>query len=383
MENRKLGRSGLDVGVLGVGTEYLLGPRETLIDVVHEAIAHGMNFFDLLMGNPEVRDMFGEAFRGIARQRIVLAGHLGTIFTEAGQGWASRDVALCESFFEDQMQRLHTDYLDVAMLQFVDEEDEYIRVMGPDGLLDLARKLKQQGKVRAIGLSSHMTPVALRAVESGDIDILMFPVNPAFDVLPGYNKSLDGLFAGVNTVDVHAVIANAPSRKDLYHACARHGVGLVAMKPYACGWLFKPELYTAQPLTPVHCLSYAQAQPGVSTVVPGVKNLDELRAALRYLDATPEEKDYSAAVANSRWNLTGACMYCGHCMPCPSGLDIAATNRLLDAAAGGVTPELREHYHTLPKPASACTACGACSAICPFGVDVAEKMQGGKELFGY
>ncbi len=381
MEKRKLGRTGLDVGTVGFGGEYLLGPRETIIDMVHEALAHGMNYFDLLMGAPDYRDAFGAAFHGIARERVVIAGHLGTTFSEAGQAWASRDIALCESFYEDYLTRLHTDYLDVAMLQFVDEEEDYAQVMGAGGLLELARKLKDQGKARAIGMSSHMTPMALRAVESGIIDVLMFPINPAFDLLPGYNKRLLGLWEDAGAVDVGTIVDNAPSRKELYRACARHGVGLVAMKPYAAGWLFKPELYAAQPLTPVHCLSYAQAQPGVSTVIPGVKNPEELRAALHYLEATPAEKDYSAAVANSRWTLTGACMYCNHCMPCPSGLDIAATNRLIDAATHGVTPALRESYGLLPKHAADCVACGTCTSICPFGVDVAAKMRAGKELF--
>ncbi len=381
MEIRKLGQTGLEVGAVGLGTEYLIESRETIVAVVHEALGHGMNFFDLLMAAPDNRDAYAAAFHGIARERLVLTGHLGTIFTEEGQGWASRDVALCAYFFEDQLTRLHTDYLDVVMLQFVDEEEDYARVMSADGLLELARNFKQQGKARAIGMSSHMTPMALAAVESGVIDVLMFPINPAFDVLPGYNKRFMRFWEDAGTFDVRTVIDDGPSRKDLYRACARHEVGLVAMKPYAAGWLFKPELFSTQPLTPVHCLGYALAQPGVSTVVPGVQNLDELRAALRFLEATPEEKDYSSAVANSRWNLTGACMYCNHCMPCPSGLDIAAVNRLIDAAARGVTPALRERYHQLPKSAANCLACGACSSICPFAVDVAAKMREGKELF--
>lgn len=127
----------------------------------------------------------------------------------------------------------------------------------------------------------------------------MFSINPAFDVLPGYNKKqLDGLWADAGTVDVSTVSDDGPSRRDLYRACAQYGVGLVAMKPYAAGWLFKPEWYSGQPLTAIQCLSYALSQPGVSSVIPGVKNLTELRAALHYTEASSQEKDFSNALAD-------------------------------------------------------------------------------------
>ena len=77
MEYRRLGRTGLDVGAVSLGTEYLIDlPREKVVSVIREAIARGINYFDLFYAQEEFRDNMGAAFKG-HRDRVFLAGHLG------------------------------------------------------------------------------------------------------------------------------------------------------------------------------------------------------------------------------------------------------------------------------------------------------------------
>ena len=373
MQYRMLGNTGLEVSVIGMGTEHLAGPREAVVSVVGEAIDAGVNYFDILFGAPDYRDSYGAAFRG-KRDAVVIAGHLGNAFVD-GQSITTHDPARCEAAFHDLLTRLRVDAVDVLMIQFVDEPDDYARVTGPGGMLEMAQRFKAQGKARAIGMSSHMTPPALDAVQSGLIEVCMFSINPAFDRLPGYLPRLESMWTVASQPDV--VISQ--ERKALYHACRSRGVGVVAMKPYGAGFLLNPA--QPHPLTPVQCLQYALDQPGVAAAIPGMKNADELRAALRLLEASPEEKDYSAALAASQWNIGGACMYCNHCLPCPAGIDVAETLRLVDAAHQELTPVLREAYQQLAANASACLACGDCMARCPFQVDVAAKMRDGAAAF--
>ena len=219
-------------------------------------------------------------------------------------------------------------------------------------MLGLALRLKKEGKARALGLSGHDSQTALKAIQSGHLDVLMHPI--------------------------HILGHAEPGRKGLAQACADLGVGLVAMKPFAGGLAFQRE----QPPSPVQCLSYTLAQPGVSLVLMGVKNLAELEANLRFLDATAEEKDFSALVQELRQSLVGTCVYCNHCLPCPVAIDIPQVMRLLASAArGGVTAEVRADYDRLPAQASGCVECGDCEERCPFVVDIIANIHWAAQLF--
>jgi hypothetical protein len=387
MKYRKLGRTGLDVSVIGLGAEYLwdfnLGKPatlETVTSVVNEAVGNGVNYIDVPLPAPGVRKNLGIAFQG-RRQEVMIAGHLGAVL-ENNQYTPHRDKALCQDFFDDLLVRLQTDYIDVLMLHCVDEPDDYHKVFDPEGLLGVAQRLQKEGKARFIGMSGHSVPVALKAVKSGYIDVLMFPVNAAMDVLPGdirFETTWEpGTFQKADALQE----TTSPTRQDLYHTCAAVGVAVVAMKPYAAGRLFNPENPSSIVLTPVQCASYALSQPGIATIVPGCKNTDEMRAALAYLDATNEQKDYSAIDANAMWKLLGACMYCNHCLPCPEAIDIAVTTRITDTASYSLDGTVAAQYEWLAVQASACTECGVCTDRCPFGVDVAANMRRAVELFG-
>ena len=77
-------------------------------------------------------------------------------------------------------------------------------------------------------------------------------------------------------------------------------------------------------------------------------------------------------------------MYCGHCAPCPQGIDVASVTKFLNLArAQGQVPEtVWEHYAVLPHHAGECVACGACEKRCPFSVSIIENMRHAAEIFG-
>jgi aryl-alcohol dehydrogenase-like predicted oxidoreductase len=60
MEYTKLGRTGLDVSVIGIGTEHLRGqPRETVASTLRQAVGHGVNYFDIIFAMPGRGDLLG------------------------------------------------------------------------------------------------------------------------------------------------------------------------------------------------------------------------------------------------------------------------------------------------------------------------------------
>jgi predicted aldo/keto reductase-like oxidoreductase len=373
MQLRKLGRTNIKVGVLGLGTEYFHGvPRETVVSVMREAVEAGINYFDLLWPYPEYLDNLGVALRGL-RDRVTLAVHVGCV-DDNGQARRSRDIAECTAAFEERLTRLRIDHADIAMVHNVDEEDDYRAVAGPGGLLELALRFKQQGKARFIAISSHRVPIAQAAIHDGRFDAVMFPVNPAFDALGGEI----GLEAASALFGEDAGQARGDRRR-LYEQCTAKNTGLIAMKPYAGGRFFRAAGPNGETMSPIQLLSYAASRPGVSAVVPGVKGVQELHSALEYLTASEEEKGFGPALAGSSWVPEGSCVYCNHCLPCPSGIDIGRTLRLAGAPEHGLTQELRADAASLPASPSDCVECGDCVERCPFGVAVIEEMKKASE----
>ena len=370
MQHRRLGRTGLNVSAISLGTEYLIDiPRERVVEVIHEAIARGINYFDLFFAQPQFRDNMGAAFKG-HRDRVYLTAHLGAIETD-GQAAKTREPKLSETYFLDYLKRYDTDYVDVLFVHNIDQQEDLDLVMNPGGLLELASRFRREGKTRFIGFSGHTPTTSLQAVQSGHIDVVMYPISLVGNAVPG--------------------------NSDLFNACVANDVGLVAMKPFAGGKLLRQEqtvhvnkylrggtimdLEKPVLITPVQCLSYVLAQIGVSTAVPGCKNLDELAAALAYWEATEDEKDFSQIITGFQTYNTGECVYCNHCLPCPSEIDIGRVMRLLDVGERQITPELRAEYGSLTANASDCIQCEDCVERCPFGVEVVSRMEQAEALF--
>ena len=370
MQSHKLGKTGLDASIIGLGTEHLYGqPREAVVSVIGEAIDRGINYFDIVFSLPQFLDNMAAALRG-HRDHVLLTGHLGST-EKNGQYFKSRSPKQCETFFLDLLARLGTDHVDVLFLHNFNVIKEWDNITRPGGYLDLACRLRDEGRARSIGISAHYVEIVNKAVASGLVDVVMFPIN----------------FFG------HAM----PGRRELQDLCVRHEVGLVAMKPFGGGRLLTqkgtfrvPKYQTAgdsfktkitSEITPVQCLSYVLAQAGVSIALAGIKDNAQLAAALHLLDATEAERDFSHLVTSFGQYVAGECVYCNHCLPCPAVIDIAQVNRLLDAAQWGMSESLRLAYHLLPAKASACTDCGACVERCPFGVEVTSRMKEAVDLF--
>jgi predicted aldo/keto reductase-like oxidoreductase len=345
---RTLGKTGMEVSAIGMGMEHFHPAPENIAPALHRAMDLGINYVDLMIWAPQVKDAFSAALKG-RRDKVILANHLGAAVTK-DKYRRTRDVAECEEVFHDWLRRMGTDFVDVLLITYLDAPRDYTQVV-EGGVMELAQRLKREGKARAIGLSGHHPSTTMRAIRDGYMDVVMQPV--------------------------HVANSNDRERDEMLALCAEQGIGVVAMKPFAGGDMLK---YNAA-ATPAKCLHYTLSQPGVSVALMGVKNVEELETNIAYLTATDAEKDYSeAAVVCQGWQA-GNCTYCNHCQPCPAEIDIASVLRLLfTAEIQGGFPDLKADYASLPVLASDCTECGLCEERCPFGVQVIAKMQKAVEL---
>ena len=381
MQYRTLGRTGIQVGEIGMGCEGFIDktPEQVreMVDLMESA---GVNCIDLYTPNPQVRSDLGAALEG-RREKFVLQGHLCSVWKN-GQYLRTRDLAETKAGMAEQLRLLKTDYLDIGMIHYVDAMSDWETVVKA-GILDYALELKAAGTIKSIGLSSHNPEVALAAVNTGKIDVLMFSVNPCYDLQPA-NEDVEELWADKNYEK--PLVNMDPQRQELYETCQRLGVGITVMKAFGGGDLLKADMSPAGvSLTAFQCLHYALTRPAVASIMCGARSMDDLRTSIAYEEASEEEKDYAAAfAAMPKISWVGHCMYCGHCAPCPKGIDVANVTKFLNLckAQGEIPETVRGHYAALPHKAGECVACGACEKRCPFGVNAVENMKQAAELFG-
>ncbi len=383
MKYRILGRTGLKVSEIALGCEGFLKQDDAFAQAMfRRALAAGVNCMDMYSPDPNLQRQVGQAIAG-RREAFILQCHLCSMWdTQKDQYRATRDPAEVEGAFETLLSNLGTGYVDIGMIHYVDVPELWEEIKnGP--VMAYAQEQKRRGRIKYIGISSHNPLAAQPAVESGLIDVLMFSVNPCYDLQPG-DDDIEQLWAA----DKYAgTLTNMdPDREKLYETCQRLGVGITVMKAFGGGDLLDAELSPAgAALTAEQCIQYALDRPAVACVMCGARSLEDLEKSLNYLEAAEEARDYASAFAafpRIRWE--GHCMYCGHCAPCPVGIDIAALTKFLNLArAQGEPPEtVREHYAVLKHKGGECIQCSQCESRCPFHVEIRENMRQAKEIFG-
>lgn len=382
MKYRDLGDTGIKVSEIAFGAEFLVErPYEDTEDLIKACEANGINFVDCWMSEPDVRSHLGKAIKG-NRENWIIQGHIGSTW-QNNQYVRTREMDKVIPAFEDFMERFQIDTLDFGMIHYVDQLDDYNEIMnGP--FIEYVRKLKEDGTIEHIGLSTHNPDIGLLAAQNPEIELLMFSINPAYDMfgsmgdIEEYRKedAYDGQMFGLN-----------PQRAELYETCANNGTALTVMKGFAGGNLLDSETSPfGVALTPVQCIHYCLEQKGVSSIFVGVKTVDELEESLKYCDATESEKEYAETLKNApKHSFEGQCTYCGHCAPCASEIDISMVNKLFDLAKNRdeVPASVMEHYNNLKYNATDCIACGDCEPRCPFNVHIVDVMLDAQDLFGF
>ncbi len=379
MRYRRLGKTNLMVSEIGLGGEWLERHNAEECKAVIDCAAElGVNILDCWMCNPQVRTNIGDALVG-QRDRWMIQGHIGSTW-QNGQYTRTRDVEQCAIAFEDLLSRMHTDYIDLGMIHYVDQESDWDAVRHT-AYFDYVMDLKAQGKIRHVGLSTHNPAIAIQAAQSGFVEMLLFSVNPAFDLVPP-TDNLEDYFSGEYEEKLAGI---DPVRERMYRLCEQLDVGITCMKPYAGGRLFDAQRSPfGVALTPVQCIHYCLTRPAVASVMCGYDTPDHVHAAVAYETASDEAKDYASVLASApQHTFSGQCTYCGHCKPCPMDIDIAMVNKLYDLAAmqDEVPASVREHYSALTHKASECVGCRGCESRCPFSVKIADRMALAAGLF--
>jgi len=377
---REIGKTGKKASIIGLGCEHLdFKPYEQVKAAIDAALGHGINIFDIFMPGKEVRENISKAL-GSRRKEVMIQGHICS--TNVGQQYdISRDMPTVKRYFEEHL-RLCGGFIDFGMLFFIDSEDDYKNVFETE-IASYTLKLREKGDIGHIGFSSHNPVTAIKAINTGLPEIMLFSINPAFDLIPAEESIFTHLEEGFNAESFAGI---DPKRAELYRLCEQKNIGITVMKTLGAGKLISSEHTPfCKPLTVSQCIHYALSRPAVASALVGCKSPQEINEAVKYLDLTDAERDYTEILSSVRGGLHGSCVYCNHCQPCPSEIDIAAVNKYLDIAkldTGNIPPSIRSHYQNMAHKGDECIACGSCESKCPFDVPIIDNMKKADELLG-
>ncbi len=301
MRYRELGKTGLMVSEIGFGGEWLeRHPAEESIRLVQYAHSQGINIIDCWMPDPKSRDIIGKGIAGCRGQWFV-QGHVGSTW-QNGQYVRTRDMRFVKPAFEDLLARVGGGYIDLGMIHYIDAQDDWDTAMGTD-YIRYVRELRDRGVIRHIGLSTHNPRIASMAAETGFIEMILFSVNPAYDMRP----PVEGAESPSACID--------PERAALYRLCEEKGVGITVMKGFFGGRLLSAKTSPfGAAFTPPQLIHYSLTRPAVASVLCGYDTREQVDQALAYETATEEERDYAPVLASAPLLARlGQCTYCGYC----------------------------------------------------------------------
>ncbi|MCI8477597.1 MAG: (4Fe-4S)-binding protein [Oscillospiraceae bacterium] len=363
MDYRVNKKTGDRISVIGMGTAYISdAPEQEAIEALQLAHTHGINYADLAAAGAKAFSYYGKALADV-RKDLYYQVHFGASY-ETGAYGRTESLEQVKGQIDWMLHSLRTDYMDYGFIHCLDGASDWATYQ-QNGILNYLLELRKQGVVKHIGLSTHTPEVANLILDTGVVEQLMFSINPGYDYRHG-----DFAHGGTD------------ERMKLYQRCEAEGIGITVMKPFSGGQLLDEKTSPfGKALTPYQCIQYALDKPGVLTVLPGIRNVEDVTKLLGFFASSPQERDYSVLGTVTPQDALGNCVYCNHCQPCPSGLQVGLINKYYDLSKAGDVMAA-DHYAKLAKHASDCVDCGHCNSRCPFQVKQSERMKEIADYFG-
>jgi predicted aldo/keto reductase-like oxidoreductase len=305
LQKRKLGRTGLQVSIVGFGGTWISQlSMDEAVKVVRRAFELGINYFDTAKLDGDSEQKIGAALTDV-RDECVLATKT-----------ASRTKRESLADFKTSLHRLNTDRLDLIQLHGIDDEKTLSKAIGSDGSLEMCKKARSEGLVDYIGITSHKPRVLIKAIETNEFDTILVPLNVVT------RQALEELIPLAKELDIGVAIMKPLSAKTSKLVTCLYNPPLSLLSD-------EPELKTLLGQNTAsmvrNALNFVLSQD-VSVVLTGFKSIEEVETAAQvgneYRDLTEAEKSHFSVQFDGKH-----CRDCGLCLPCPQNIDIAAILR--------------------------------------------------------
>ena len=362
MQKRRLGRTGLQVSVIGFGGIPIIAlSRKEAETVVRYAYEKGINYFDTARAYGDGEEKIGEALKDV-RDEV-------TIATKTHQ--RTKEEA-ARAGLKQSLRNLQTDRIDLVQIHGIDNEETLKKATGSEGSLAALEEAKSQGKIDYIGISGHTPYVLGKAIETGKFDTVLVPLN----ILD--RKVTEELIPLAKKLDIGIIIMKAMG-----------GSGAPLLHPqWGARLLGKPEQDWPDPSEFIAHFGkdgFERAQRSLRFVL--AHNIDTIIPGLR----STEQVDYAVKVAEEFKELTSEekkiykfgelppepfCRECQLCMPCPDGVEIPTILRWdTYYSFYNIRRWTREQYPKLRTRVNSCTECGQCEEKCPYHLPVISMLK--------
>ncbi len=344
---RTLGRTGFKMSDISFGCGGLNDPA-----VARRAVERGINYFDTSpdYSHTESERALGEGIRDAKREDLFVVSKFCTADGHLASDTPVQDVVAA---VEASLQRLQTDYLDLVHIHAVNSIE---RLMAPN-IHEAFDRLKEAGKVRFLGVSSHtpdLETVMRHAVDSGRFDVIMVAYN----------------------------FKNWPDLTGIFKDAHERGVGVVAMKT------LKGARHTQlADFAATERQSFAQAafkwvlsNQDVSGLVVTVNRHEQIDEYLHASGQAVTNEDVGLLERYDRLVARDYCRPgCGECLnACPYGVRVNDVLRYsMYSENYGQEKEAMRLYARVPEAnrAGPCVGCSApCEASCPFDLPIRDKL---------
>jgi len=301
MKTRKLGNTSIDITEVGLGTNYMGGhnlyenvDESEGIRIVQRAVDFGITFIDTadIYGMGRSEELVGKALKGRSHE-VVIATKGANMFDGKTRTGVSNEPAYLRKALEASLKRLGRDYVDLYYIHRLDDKTP------PEESFGALMRFKEEGLIRAAGVSNFELPALKAAVKAGPIDALQSQYNMLqrqveSDILPfcaenrisfvPWGPLAYGLLGGKYTRDFTLPESDWRHNSGAFEADVyERNLEIVdGLKPIAA----KKDAQPAQ-----LAIQWLLAKPAVDSVIAGAKRVDQLEQNVQAdgLELTAEE----------------------------------------------------------------------------------------------
>lgn len=365
MTKRTMDKLGIETSLLGFGCMRFPVTADGRIDeaeaeaMLDRAIAGGVNYIDTAYPyhDKESEPFVGKVLQKYDRSSYYLATKLPL--------WMVENLEDVDRIFNEQLQRLRTDYIDFYLMHAANRErwDAMVKL----GTVERLEELKAEGKIRYLGFSFH---------DSYEV----------FEEILNY-RDWDFCQIQLNYMD-----ANEQAGLKGYALTEEKNIPMVVMEPVKGGSLavFADDImemfhvHNREASAASYALRWVGSLPNVKVILSGMSTMEQVEDNINCFDnfapLTTEEKatvDEVVKVLNSR--VQNGCTGCRYCMPCPAGVNIPGCFGTWN------TYHMYQNYNIVKgrwereigdkAQAKNCIKCGKCEQVCPQKLPIRQDLE--------